>query len=189
MAGCDVDLSAAPFGVQVGDPHARPVNTAAINAAITAFTGKRARLVLPAGDVYVDQANTKDKWSIKFGVGVSDLALVGHGMFSTRVIVEGPGDGGTWHGIMVDGASRIEQANFGIQNGKVDRPDPGDQNHLISLLSLSGQTRDIVGHHLFFGQAIGDGLRILGDVAPVTNVRSTDSSCECPVSVEVLVPV
>jgi hypothetical protein len=174
MAGCDVDLTAPPFGVVAGDPSAGPGNTAAINSAITTYSGKRARLVLPAGDVYVDQANTNSNWSIKFPVGVSDLALVGHGMFSTRIVVQGIGDGGTWHGIMVDGASRIELANFGIQMGTVANPDPGDQNHLISLLSLSGLTSDIVGHHLFFGQAIGDGLRILGDVSRVTNVRFTD---------------
>jgi hypothetical protein len=35
-------------------------------------------------------------------------------------------------------------------------------------------TSDIIGHHLFFGQAVGDGLRILGDAAPVKNVRFTD---------------
>lgn len=174
MAGCDVDLASAPFGVEVDNSAAGPANTAAINSAITAFSGKRARLVLPAGDVYVDQAATNQNWSIKFGPGVSDLALVGHGMFSTRVVVEGNGDGGTWHGIMVDGASRIELADFGIQLGTIAQPDPGDQNHLISILALSGPTHDIVGHHLFFGQAIGDGLRILGDVAQVTNVRFTD---------------
>lgn len=171
---CDVDLSAAPYGVVVGDTSAGSANTAAINSAITDYSGKKARLVLPAGDVYVDQANGDDNWSIKFGAGVSDLGLVGHGMFSTRIIVEGDGDGGTWHGIMVDGASRVELADFGIQMGVVANPDPGNQNHLISILCSSGITRDVVGHHLFFGQAIGDGLRIFGDASPVTDIRFTD---------------
>lgn len=174
MAGCNVDLTAPPFGVLIGNPEAGLDNTEAINAAITAFSGQRARLVLPAGDVYVDQAATHKNWSIKFGAGVSDLALVGHGLFSTRIIVDGVGDGGDWHGIMVDGASRIELADFGIQMGEVAKPDPGDQNHLISILCLSGPTSDIIGHHLFFGQAVGDGLRIFGNVAQVTNVRFTD---------------
>jgi hypothetical protein len=174
MTCCKVDLAAPPYSVVPGDPSAGPANTAAINSAITAYSGTRARLVLPAGSIYVDQANITDNWSIKFAAGVSDLALAGHGMFSTRIIVQGAGDGGTWHGIMVDGASRIELADFGIQMGTVTRPDPGSQNHLISVLALTGPTSDIVGHHLFFGQAVGDGLRILGNGSPVTNIRFTD---------------
>lgn len=75
---------------------------------------------------------------------------------------------------MVDGASRIELADFGIQMGTVINPDRGGQNHLISILGLTGATSDIVGHHLFFGQAIGDGLRIFGEVSPVTTLRFTD---------------
>ena len=171
---CDVDLTEPPFGVVAGNPAAGSANTTAINSAITTYSGTRARLILPGGDVYVDQANTNENWSIKFSARVSDLALVGHGMFSTRIIVQGAGDGGEWHGIMVDGASRIELADFGIQMGTVAHPDPGDQNHLISVLCLNGPTSEIAGHHLFFGQAIGDGLRILGDVSPVTNIRFTD---------------
>jgi len=95
-------------------------------------------------------------------------------MFATRIVVQGNGDGGTWHGIMVDAGRRIELADFGIQMGQVANPDPGDQNQLISLLSLTGPTTDIVGHDLFFGQAVGDGLRILGDASLVQNIRFTD---------------
>ncbi len=170
---CDVDLAEPPFSVMVGSPGAGPTNTAAINSAITAYSGTRARLVLPAGNIYVDQANINNNWSIKFSAGVSDLALVGHGMYATRIIVQGPGDGGEWHGIMVDGASRIELADFGIQMGTVANPDPGSQNHLMSIYCSSGVTEDIVGHHLFFGQAVGDGLRIFGEASPVTNIRFT----------------
>src|SRR5215467_746392 len=162
MTCCSVDLTSPPFNVVPGDPSKGAANTAGINNAINACSGTKARLILPAGDIYVDQANTTDNWSIRF-YEVSDLALVGHGMFSTRIIVQGEGDGGDWHGIMVDGSSRIELAYFGIQMGVVVHPDPGDQNHLISVFCTTGVTRDIVGHHLFFGQAVGDGLRILGD--------------------------
>ena len=174
MSGCDVDLSAPPYGVVPDDISAGPANTGAINKAIIDFSGKKARLVLPAGEIYVDQAEGHKNWSIKFPPGVSDLALVGHGMYSTRIIIQGEGDFGDWHGIMVDGASRIELANFGIQMGIVDKPDKGSENHLISVLRLHGTTDDVVGHNIFFGQAVGDGLRILGDVGPVTNVRFTD---------------
>ena len=173
MTCCSVDLTSQPFNVVAGDPSAGAANTAGINNAIAAYSGTRARLILPSGDIHVDQANGTDNWSIRF-YGVSDLALVGHGMFSTRIIIQGEGDGGDWVGIMVDGSYRIELAYFGIQIGVVVHPDPGDQNHLISIYCSTGTTSDIIGHHLFFGQAVGDGLRILGDAAPVTNVRFTD---------------
>ena len=75
---------------------------------------------------------------------------------------------------MIDGASRIELADFGIQKGTVGHLDPGNQNHLISVYCSAGTTSNIVGHRLFFGQAVGDGLRIFGNAAPVTNIRFTD---------------
>jgi hypothetical protein len=180
MTCCDIDLTAPPFGVVAGDPSAGTANTAAINAAITTYSGTRARLLLPAGDIYVDQANGHDNWSVKFAAGVSDLALAGHGMFATRIVVQGAGDGGEWHGIMIDGASRIEFSDFGIQMGVVCHPDPGDQNHLVSIYCSAGQTSDIVGRHLFFGQAVGDGLRILGMLLRSRISVSPTSRCGWP---------
>jgi hypothetical protein len=172
MTCCNVDLTSPPFNVIADDPSAGAGNTAGINAAITAYSGTRARLILPAGDIFVDRANTTDNWSIKFYAGVSDLALVGHGMFSTRIIAQGEGGGHDWHALMVDGASRVELAGFGIQMGVVANPDP--QSHLISIYCSAGVTSDIIGHHVFFGQTVGDGLRIFGNAAPVTNIRFTD---------------
>jgi hypothetical protein len=122
MAGCDVDLTAAPFGVHAGDPLAGPANTAAINAAITAFTGKRARLVLPAGDVYV--------------VGGSRHVLDASSSKDPAMVVRGTG---SWS----MGPLESNWPTSVSKMGKVAKPDPGDQNHLISLLSLSGPTRDI----------------------------------------------
>lgn len=81
MSCCNVDLAAPPYSVVPCGPSAGPANTAAINSAIIAYSGRRARLVLPAGSIYVDQANTTGNWSIKFAAGVSDLALAGYGMF------------------------------------------------------------------------------------------------------------
>lgn len=66
MTCCDVDLAAPRFGVVPGKPSAGPANTAAISSAITTYSGTRARLLLPAGSIYVDQANTSDNWSAKF---------------------------------------------------------------------------------------------------------------------------
>jgi hypothetical protein len=150
-----VDLTSPPFNVVAGDPSASAGNTTGINAAITTYSGTKARLILPAGDIYVDRAaGNSVHWSIKFPGGVSDLALVGHGMFSTRIVIQGDGGGSDWVGILVDGSSRIELADFGIQMGVVPHPDPGDQNHLIGIYCSAGVTSDIIGHHLFFGQAV-----------------------------------
>jgi hypothetical protein len=129
---------------------------------------------LPAGDIYLDRATGNARWSIHFGPGVSDLALVGRGMFASRLIMQGHGLGRDWHGVFVDGASRIELADFGVQHGKID--DADEQTHLITIKdpSKGTPTHDIAGHHLFFGQAIGDGLRLIGDRTPVSNIRFTD---------------
>lgn len=120
MTCCGIGLAASPFCVATGDPLAGAPNTAAINSAIAEFSGTRARLVLPAGDIYLGQANGHDNWSVKFPSGTSDLALVGHGMFATRLIIQGVGDNGEWHGVLLDGATRIELADFGT------RPKPPD---------------------------------------------------------------
>jgi hypothetical protein len=77
---CDIDLTAPPFGVVAGDPSAGAANTAAINAAITTYSGTRARLLLPAGDIYVDQANGHDNWSVKFAAGVRRPTVSGQGI-------------------------------------------------------------------------------------------------------------
>jgi hypothetical protein len=169
-----VDLRLAPFSVIAGDPTKGPSNTAGINAAISAHSGTRARLVLPGGAIFVDQANGTDNWSIRFGPGVSDLTLAGQGQFATRIVQQGVGDGGDWHALMVDGAFRIELADFGLSTGTIANPDHGDEVHLISVVSVSGRpTKDIHGHRLFFGRCIGDQLRLLGANAPVTDCRFT----------------
>ena len=98
MTCCGIDLTAPPFGVAAGDPSAGAANTTAINVAITTYSGTRARLLLPAGDIYVDQANGHDNWSVKFASGVSDLTLAGHGMFATRIVVQEPAMGASGTG-------------------------------------------------------------------------------------------
>jgi hypothetical protein len=169
---CLVDLTLAPYGVVADNPAAAAANTSFINQAIVDLSGTFARLALPAGEIYLDRANGTHNWSILFGTGISDLALVGRGMFTSTLVIQGRG-GHDWHGIFVNGAQRIELADFAIRHGRVVKPD--EETHLITILNprRGGPTQDIVGHHLFFGQAIGDGLRILGDTAPVTNVQFT----------------
>ena len=176
-----VDLRATPYSVVPNDAAKRASNTAGINRAISDFglagssLKQKARLVLPSGEVYIDQANTTDNWSIKFGTGVSDLTLAGQGMFATTLVQDGAGDGGDWNAIVIDGASGIEVCDFGIRQGIIQRPDPGQQNHLVAVFNnqVSGTTKDVYGHDLYFAKALGDQLRFLADASPqvVENVR------------------
>jgi hypothetical protein len=176
---CVLDLTQPPYNVVANNPGAAVANTNMINQAILDWSGTHARLVLPHGEVHLGRATAMPgppplRWSIYFGSGISDLALIGSGMFSTRLIVQGPGLGRDWHGILVNGAQSIELADFGIAHGTIPKPD--EQTHLITVKdpSRGSPTHDIVGHHLSFGRAIGDGLRLIGDRTPVTSLRFTD---------------
>ena len=183
-----VDLSLPPYNVIANDPTASVAlaNTAGINAAIAAQQPTqnkptklktKARLVLPHGDIYIDQAAGSANWSILFKAGDSDVTLAGQGMFATTLIQQGNGDLGQWDAIRIDGASRIELCDFGIMQGVIANPDPGQENHLITVFNnvAGGITQDIYGHHLFFGKCLGDAIRLLGDKPSdvVENVRFT----------------
>lgn len=169
-----VDLRLAPYNVVPDDATKGASNTAGINAAIVAHSGTHACLVLPSGLVYVDQANATDNWSILFGQGIADLKLAGQGMFATTIVQQGPGDFGDWAAIRLAGAERIELADFGVMQGTIDNPDPGQQMHLIVVTdgSTSG-SKDVYGHDLYFGKALGDQLRFLGATNPISNVHFT----------------
>ncbi len=177
-AATTVDLTAAPYSVVAGSSlqAVARANSTAINQAISDYSGLKARLLLPRGDVYVDQGNGTDNWCIKFPSGTTDVSLVGHGMFATRIIQHGVGDSGSTHTIMIDGAQRIEVSDLGVQQGAIDNPDSGQQNHLVSVLQSAASpiTRDIFLHHIFFGKALGDQFRILGASATIVNVKLLD---------------
>jgi len=171
-----VDLTGQPYGVVADDPAKGVTNARGINAAIQDASGKGARLVLPGGLIHLDQpTDAGENASILFGTGVSDITLAGQGMFATMLVQEGVGDGGEWDAIVVDGASRIELCDFGVRQGIIQRPDPGQQNHLIAVYNThpGGTTADIHGHDLYFGKALGDQLRFLADIKPqvVRDVR------------------
>jgi hypothetical protein len=57
-------LTLAQYNIAEDDPSKGRANMAGINAAIMAYFGTRAPLVLPSGAIYVDQANGTDNWSI-----------------------------------------------------------------------------------------------------------------------------
>jgi hypothetical protein len=161
-----VDLRSSPYNVIANDstPAVATANTVGINLAITTHSGTPACLMLPMGDIYLEQAPGARNWSILFGTGVSDVTLAGQGMFATRLIQNGVGDLGEWDGLVVNGAQRIEVRDLAILQGTIDHPDPVQQNHLVAVYNTvpGGTTRDIYVHDVWFGKTIGDAFRVSG---------------------------
>jgi len=165
-----IDLRKEPFRVVANDssPAVVAKNTAGINLAIATYSGTGANLVLPNGDIFVEEQAPKGaaiRWCIKFGAGVSKLTLSGQGMFATTLVQLCEGDSGELNLLNIDGASYIELTNLGFRQDRINIPDPGQQNHLVAVYNntLGGTTAHIRGHNLFFGKCIGDALRILAD--------------------------
>lgn len=163
-----IDLRATPFKVVANDssPSVLARNTKGINRAIAKYSGTQANLVLPNGDIFVEEQAPRGlavSWCIRFGPGVSKLTLSGQGMFATTLVQHCVGDGGELNLVNIDGASYIELANLGFRQEQINHPDPGEQNHLVAVRNstLGGTTEHIRGHNLFFGKCIGDAIRIV----------------------------
>jgi hypothetical protein len=165
-----IDLREAPFSVVANDssPAVVTQNTAGINLAIATHSGTGASLVLPNGDIFVEEQTQTPggvviRWCIKFGTGVSKLILSGQGMFATTLVQLCVGDGRELNLLNIDGASYIELVNLGFRQDRITNPDPGQQNHMVAVYNntLGGTTKHIRGHNLFFGKCIGDAIRIL----------------------------
>ena len=172
-AGPYVDLREEPFNVVANhsSPTVAAQNTAGINLAIATYSGTGANLVLPDGDVFVEEqapggaetGGAEIRWCVKFGTGVSRLTLSGQGMFATTLVQRCVGDGGELNLLNIDGAAYIELANLGFRQDMITKPDPAQQNHLVAVYNntTGGTTEHIRGHNLFFGKCIGDAIRIL----------------------------
>lgn len=171
-----VPLTGAPYNIVADDasPSVATSNTAAINQAVSDYSGTGATLVLPKGTVTLGQASGGAQYSIYFGPDTSKLSLMGQGMEGTRLVQEGQGDGGDWHAIVVDRASQISLSDFHIEQGVIKAPDPIQLNHLINITNPStdatGNTSDINLTNISFGKCLGDQLRTFGDTAPVKRV-------------------
>src|SRR5205823_730292 len=81
-----VDLTQAPYAVLADTASAAAANSAAIQTAISDHSGMNARLVLPAGKIYLDRQGASPAYCIKFGAGVTDLTLAGAGQYATLLI-------------------------------------------------------------------------------------------------------
>lgn len=139
----------------------RQANTAGIKNAISQYSGTGACLTLPMGVTYVEEDTAQ--WCIKFGTGVSDLTLAGHGMFASYLVQFCAGDSGELDLIIADGCQRITFRDFGMYQHTITSPDPTQQNHLLCVYNntLGGTTQDITGTNLYFGKCLGDGIRLL----------------------------
>lgn len=172
-----VDLSLPPWNVVAGSSATAvaQANTAAINLAITTYGASGASLVLPSGDIYIEQAAGGVAWSILFGSGITGIDLSGQGPNETRLIQNGVGDGGDWHAILFDRCTNCGIHDLHLEQGVIQVPDQIQLNHLLNITNSSldgtGTTRDIYGYNLSFGKALGDQIRLFGDTAPIQNIR------------------
>lgn len=176
-----IDLRLFPFNIVANDASTAvaTANAVGINLAIATYSGTKACLILPIGDVYVERIEDLGRadYSIRFNTGHSDLTLCGQGMFATRLIQNGVGVPGEWNCIIVDGASRIELCDFTIMQGTLGTVDPSQQNHLICLYNTqpAGVTDSVHGHNLYFGKCIGDAIRVLGEESGGVGLQVTRS--------------
>lgn len=161
-----VDLRLAPYNVVADDddPAVALANTTAVNQAIVDFDGTFACLAFPQGTIYLDKV-VGSPWSIKFGTGISNLTLMGWGQDATRLVQQGTSVPGEWDLLVIDGAQNIEIKAMTLEQGIIQIPDPGQQNHLLCVYNntLGGTTQFIHVWNLKFGKCIGDQLRILAD--------------------------
>lgn len=170
-----VDLSRAPYNVVPDDPAAGVANAVAINQAITDWSGTGASLLLPSGETYVDQPSPGVNYSVRFINGTTDVFLAGWGARASTLVQNGAGHGGEWNCVVVDGALNVGMANMGLMQGTIGNPDPVQQNHLLALYNALGPvTNGFDGVNLYFGKALGDAIRGLGDTAVVESVRFTN---------------
>ncbi|MGN6106844.1 MAG: hypothetical protein ACTHU0_17175, partial [Kofleriaceae bacterium] len=170
-----VDLTLAPYAVVPDDPTKGAQNTAGINAAIAAYNGMNAVLMLPPGDIYCERATSY--WSLRM-FEVSRLTLRGMGMFATTLVQQGTGVADAeWDLLVIDGSEDIEVSHLGLRQGTITNPDfPGDHHALINLFSNTRMCRNLVFQNLYFGPCIGDAFRVVGTADPekmIENVRLT----------------
>lgn len=176
-----VDLRLAPYNIQASSVSlaVRQQNTAGIMAAIAEYTGTGAILALPRGTTYVEEdlipAAPLRRHCIRFFTGDSDITISGQGMYASKLAMHAVSDGGDLHLLVIDGASRIEIANLGLELHTITNIEVTQQNHMLCVFNnqLGGTTDEIRIHNVFFGKANGDQIRLLADDSgdKVTNVE------------------
>jgi FlaG/FlaF family flagellin (archaellin) len=175
-----VDLRAEPYNLVADDSSlaVRAANTAGLRAAMVAYNGTDARLTFGSGSYYFDKESGQIG-SIRFGSSgdrMTKVHLVGQGPGMTRLVQHGEGNGGDWSLMVVDYCTDCSVRDLTVEQGTIDRPDPGQQNHLIELrnseTSGSLYTERIDFVNVSFGKCIGDAFfHRAGSTYPVRNVR------------------
>jgi hypothetical protein len=117
-------------------------NTAGINIAIATYSGTGANLVLPNGDIFVEEqapGGAEIRWCIKFGTGVSKLTLSGQGMFATTLVQLCVGDFGELNLLNIDGATRLNLEGYRLQYHGAS---PGSR-HGVLVQTINSDVDDI----------------------------------------------
>lgn len=96
--------------------------------------------------------------------------------YSSKLSMIGSAAAGDWHLIRMTGTtSRQRISNLHFDGSGITSPDPGDQNHFISLEGLAADNagpNDIEIDHNWFGPIVGDMIRPIGsNPSTVVNVR------------------
>jgi len=159
------------YGVKANDPASNTSNTSAVKQALSDFASTGAELHFPSGTIFLDQDTVASPSSFKNSITVlgHDLVLSGEGMFATTLVAQGAGStipSQGWCLIEVaNGAKRVEIKDLALKQGTITNPPDQDHGHVlqISNTNSSSPTQDIYIHDVFFGAAIGDGIRIVGN--------------------------
>lgn len=166
-----VDLRQSPYSVQGGSTSlaVRQQNTAGIMAALAEYSGTGAMLALPIGTTYVEEDLTPEapyrRHCLRFFTGDSDITFVGQGMYASKLSMYAVSDGGDFHLLVIDGASRIEIAHMTLELNTIENIEVTQQNHMLCVFNNQGggTTEDIRVHHVQFTTCNGDQARILAD--------------------------
>lgn len=169
------------FGLIPDCPSCNTTNTAAVKAALAAFSSTGAELRFPAGVTYLDEGTVLSNIAYKSSIlieGLHDFVLSGEGMYATTLMAHGTGDGLSWDILEIGkGSQRIEVRDLGFAWDTITNPPDQDHGHEIDVTANTGASNNTSYtnvHDVFFGPSIGDGYRISGTTQIVEHARLVD---------------
>lgn len=191
-----VDLRIAPYSLVANDtsPAVKAANTLALQAAMDTYNGTGATLGFSYGRYYFDQSQEGGSariWSIRWGTSstrMTKVNLKGQGPGATVLVQDGVGNGGDWSFSVIDYCNDCSVRDMSFEQGTIERPDPGQQNHLIawwnSETTGNRYTERVDFINVEFGKVIGDAFALRAGITyPVRNIRllnfrmKLDGSC------------
>lgn len=149
--------------IVVDSPAAADANAAWLQAELDAGRS----VALPEGVIYLGR--TSDRWA-SVRIRTSGTSLSGRGRDRTRLVQVGDARGAQWDAIVIDGAAHTVIRDLRLEQGQIDAPKPTDHHALLGVYALAGDTTDTTVRNCVLGPAIGDGIRVLGDVYEVRDL-------------------